>query len=101
MYTLYRQSLLRWHYVEELPPTNLQERFLTEHGVWAHRWNLHKWVTAPAQALPTLENNEDIHSHACGEFVLGQNPSGVRPAEVVSSLLKEYLVKTTARRVQA
>ena len=101
MYTLYRQSLLRWHHVDQLTPQQLQERFLYEHGQWAHCDHLQTWLKAAAQALPILENNEDIHSHPCGEYVLEQLQQGARPADVVQGLLQEYLVHATVQRVQA
>ena len=100
-YTLYRQDLLRWHHVEQLTRQVLQQRFLFHHGVWAHEFSLERWMEASAQQLPTLENNEDIHSHACGEFALEQLQKGSNPQSVVESLLHEYLVKTTVQRVQA
>jgi len=101
MYTLYRQSLLRWHHVDELSPQELQERLLTEHGQWAHRDHLQTWLKAPAQALPTLENNEDIHAHPCGEYVLQRLQNGDLPVNVVQGLLEEFLVKATVERVKA
>ena len=42
-----------------------------------------------------------MHAHACGEYVLHQLQSGVRPAEVVANLRSEYLVQSTPERVQA
>ena len=91
-YTLYRQHLLRWHFVDELSPLDVQQRLLSRHGVWAHRGNLQQWLKAPGQQLPALENNQDIHAHPCGEYVLEQLQTGVRPADVVRALLEEYLV---------
>ena len=58
-----------------------------------------RWLEAPEQALSILENNEDIHSHACGEYVLEQLQGGATPADVVSKLLSVYLVTTTPQRV--
>ena len=51
--------------------------------------------------LPTLTNNEDIHGHVCGEYVLEQLQNGVAPAAVVQGLLEQYLVRTTKERVLA
>ena len=101
MFTRSRQDLLRWHHVEQLGPTALQERYRAECGVYADRSHLHTWVTAAAQALPRLENNEDIHAHPCGEYVLEQLQEGARPEAVVEGLLREYLVQTTKERVRA
>ena len=33
VYTLSRQDLQRWYYVDQLSPTQLQKKYLTEHGV--------------------------------------------------------------------
>jgi hypothetical protein len=48
-----------------------------------------------------LENNEDIHSHPCGEYVLEQLQHGVSAEAVAEKLLSEYLVRTTKQRVLA
>ena len=98
---LSRQDLLRWHHVEKLGPTAIQERYRSECGVYAHRAHLQRWLAAPAQALPRLENNEDIHAHACGEYVLERLQEGAMPQAVVEGLLREYLVSTTEQRVRA
>ena len=68
-------------------------------GIWAHARNLWRWLEAPEQALSILENNEDIHSHSCGEYVLDQLQRGATPVDVVSKLLSVYLVTTTPQRV--
>jgi len=99
VYVLSRQDLQRWYHVEGLGPAALQEKYRTECGVYANRAHLARWVSA--QTLPSLENNEDIHAHACGEHVLDQLQKGKKPEEVVEKLLAEYLVKTTKERVQA
>ena len=99
VYVLSRQDLQRWYHVEGLTGAALQERYRAECGVYAHRAHLTRWVSA--QTLPSLENNEDIHTHACGEYVLEQLQHGKKPEEVVEMLLAEYLVKTTKERVQA
>ena len=54
-----------------------------------------------SQALPSLENNEDIHTHACGDYMLKQLEHGVKPEALVEKLLAEHLVRTTKERVQA
>ena len=37
VYTLSRQDLQRWYYVDQLSPTQLQHRYLTVHGVYSER----------------------------------------------------------------
>ena len=101
VYALYRRDLQYWLHVEKLSPTNLQAKFSAEHGVHAHRANLMTWLSSPSQALGTLNNNEDIHTHACGEYVLERLQNGFKPEAVVDGLLREYLVRTTTERVQA
>ena len=49
VYTLSRQDLQRWYYVDKLTETQLQKKYLTEHGVYAHRKNLTTWLQADAQ----------------------------------------------------
>ena len=56
--------------MDGLDSTQLQQKYLEECGVYADKYNLVRWLKAPAQALAILENNEAIHTHACGEFVL-------------------------------
>ena len=58
-------------------------------------------MKAPQQALGILDNNQDIHSHACGEYVLEQLQKGVGVQDVVDGLLSQYLVETTRQRVAA
>ncbi len=54
------------------------------------------------QKLPNLEmDNQEIHAHASGEYVLEQLQNGVAPDDVAQALLREYLVKTTGSRVAA
>ena len=48
-----------------------------------------------------LQNEQDIYSHACGEFVLSELQNGAKPADVVASLLQRYLVKASSQRVLA
>ena len=94
-YTLYRQAWLRWHHLEELSPQAGQARLLSQHGVWADRGNLQIWLKAADQQLPVLGNNEDIHAHPCGEYVLDRLQKSDLPVNVVSGLLRESLVKAT------
>ena len=101
VFALYRRDLQYWLHVEKLSPTNLQAKFSAEHGVYADRANLMAWLSAPCQALCSLSNNEDIHTHACGEYVLERLQNGIKPEAVVDGLLREYLVRTTPERVQA
>ena len=45
VYTLSRQQLQRWYYVEKITnPTELQEKYRVECGVYAHRGNLVRWL---------------------------------------------------------
>jgi len=37
VYTLSRQDLQRWYYVDQLTPTQLQHKYLMEHGVYSNR----------------------------------------------------------------
>ena len=53
------------------------------------------WLKAPEQQHGILENNEAVHGHACGEYVLEQLQTRVSAAAVVQALLTKYLVKTT------
>ena len=87
--------------MEKLSPTDLQRRYLEEHGVFAHRANLYTWLKAPQQKLQQLDTNESIHSHACGEYVLEELQRGAVATDVVDGLLRKYLVETTVLRVVA
>ena len=86
VYTLSRQDLRQWYYVDKLTPTELQQKYLDEHGVFAHRSHLITWLKAAAQKPQRLENNESIHSHVCGEFVLELLQNGKRPEAVITEL---------------
>ena len=44
VYRLSRQQLQRWHYVDKLSPTALQDRYRSECGVYAHRAHLIRWL---------------------------------------------------------
>ncbi len=101
LYRLSLHDLQYWYHVEKLSPTELQQRYLEVCGVYAHRANLVAFLKAPAQQLPHLENNQCIHSHACGEYALQELQRG-RPAEEVrEGLLQRYLVTTTVQRLHA
>ena len=56
------------------------------------RSHLQRFAETEAQKLPSLESNLDLHSHACGEYVLQELQSGVAPSAVVEGLLREYPV---------
>ena len=101
VYTLSRQDLQKWYYVEKLSPTEIQKRYLMEHGVYAHRNNLMTWLKADAQKPEKLEFNECIHSHAAGEYVLLSLQRGIRAHEVVATLMSRYLVEASLERVVA
>ena len=57
--------------------------------------------SADAQKPEKLEFNECIHSHPSGEFVLQQLQEGMSPQEVVSQLMRRYLVEVSCERVAA
>ena len=101
VYTLSRQDLQRWYYVDQLTPAQLQHKYLTEHGVYADRAGIIRWLQADAQKPEKLEFNECIHSHAAGEYVLLQLQKGKSPEYVVSELMKRYLVEASVQRVAA
>ena len=101
VFELSRQMLQRWYFVDHLSPFTIRQKYLAECGVWAHDRNIKVWLDAPAQQLPHLCNNEDVHSHPCGDFVLQQLQEGVSPREVVGRLLEQYLVVTTVERLTA
>ena len=100
MYRRFREELLRWFHVEKLGSEALHQRFSAEFGLYADQAHLFRWVRD--QKLPNLDmDNQEIHAHACGEYVLQELQSGVAPEDVADALLCEYLVKTTASRVIA
>ena len=101
IFELARQDLQRWYYVDKLDPRQMQEKYRSTHGIYAHQCNLVKWLKSPAQQLTVLDNNEDIHTNACGEYVLNQLQQGKSPAQVAQDILSLYLVRTTTQRVQA
>ena len=51
VYRLSRQQLQRWHYVDKLSPTELQDRYRSECGVYAHRGNLIRWPKAISEYI--------------------------------------------------
>ena len=101
VYASAKEDLQYWFHVEKLSPAALQQRYLHEHGVYAHRSNLLYWLQSPEQKLPRLDTNEGIHSHACGEYVIQELQQGKSAADVVDGLLKTYLVESTVQRVAA
>ena len=101
VYAASKADLQYWYHVEKLSPTALQQRYLEEHGVFADRGNLVRWLKAPAQKLQQLDANERIHSHACGEYVLDELQRGKVATDVVDGLLQKYLVVATVQRVAA
>ena len=101
LYKLALPDLQYWHHVEKLSPTELQTRYLHERGVYAHRANLVMFLNAPAQSLPVLSTNEDVHSHACGEYVLEELQKGVSAEVVAHEALRLYLVKVARERLAA
>ena len=55
----------------------------------------------PTQRLTVLNSNEDVHSHACGEYVLSQLQRGVCGKEVAEQITRMYLVRATVERLIA
>jgi len=99
---LSRQDLQRWYYVEGIQnKTELQKKYIDECGVYYEASNLVRWVTSPAQALPIFNHNEDVHGHACGEYVLDRLQRGAKPEAVAQEILERYLVISTPQRLQA
>ena len=49
VYLLSRQQLQKWWYVDKMTPTELQEKYRVECGVYAHRANLVQWVQVHMQ----------------------------------------------------
>ena len=72
VYAASKADLQYWYHVEKQSPTELQQRYLQECGVFADRAALYRWLKAPAQKLQKLDTNECIHSHTCGEYVLDE-----------------------------
>jgi hypothetical protein len=102
VYILSREQLRRWFYVEKLPRAALVQRYLQECGVFADGAHLEQWLKAPKQQLDVLkEDNESIHQHACGEYVLAQLQEGVTPKDLLPKLMWEYLVTSTESRLRA
>ena len=96
-----RQTLQRWYYVDGLRGSELQRRYQTETGYFVDAANLTRWLKQPAQQLPNFQHNEEVHAHACGEFVLQRLQRGTPPQQVVEELLKQYLVHASLQRVLA
>ena len=49
VYLLSRQQLQKWWYVDKMTPTELQEKYRVECGVYADRAHLVKWVQVHMQ----------------------------------------------------
>ena len=49
VYLLSRQQLQKWWYVDKMTPTELQEKYRVECGVYAHKAHLVKWVQVHMQ----------------------------------------------------
>ena len=74
-----RSDLRTWYYVDKLTSVQIQDKYLQEHGVYAHHKSLMYWLQAPEQQPERLENdNVSLHSHACGEYILDQLQNGRR-----------------------
>ena len=63
----------------------LVEKYRAETGVFAHQSNLRTWLEA--HKLPVFKNDEDVHTHECGEYVLQELQAGVSPEVVKEKLL--------------
>ena len=79
VYALSLRDLQSWYYVENLKGAALVDKYRAETCVVAHQSNLTRWLEALAQKLPVFKNNEDTHTHECGEYVLQELQSGVSP----------------------
>ena len=101
IFTLARQDLRKWYYVDELTPKQIQVKYREDYGVFADAANLGKWLRAEAQKPEKLEFNESIHAHPAGEYVLLQLQNGMKPEDVVSELMKRYIVEASWERVAA
>ena len=88
-----------WYYVENLKGAALVEKYRAETGIFAHACNLTRWLEA--HKLLVFRNNEDVHTHECGEYVLQELQAGVSPEVVKDGLLKQYLVTSTTQRLVA
>ena len=60
-----------------------------------------KLYQAPAQQLKRFEEPADIVAHPCGEYILNELQSGVPAEQVRKVLFEEYLIETTALKLQA
>ena len=58
-------------------------------------------MEAPAQRLTVLNSNDDVHSQACGDYVLSQLQRGVCGKEVADQITRMYLVRATVERLMA
>ena len=98
LYALSVRDLQRWFHVDGLRGSALVDTYRLQTGVFAHASNLKTWLEAPEQRLPLLDNNEDIHSHECGDFVLKLLQEGLKPDAVIEQLLDKYLVTYTSEQ---
>ena len=56
---------------------------------------------APSQQLTRFEEPADIVAHPCGEYVLHELQIGVPAEQVRKVLFEDYLIETTALKLQA
>ena len=101
VFELSREALRRWHFVEKLTPAVLVQKYRDTCGIHSLHSTVVQWLRAPAQALERFSNNEDVHAHPSGEYVLEQLQNGVAAEQVVVALLERYMVESTAQRVLA
>ena len=50
---------------------------------------------------PSLENNEETHNAAYGQWLLERLQNGAEPEDVVKKLLEKYVRQTTVQRLRA
>ena len=98
LYALSIRDLQRWFHVDGLRGSALVDKYRLQTRVFAHASNLKTWLEAPEQQLPVFDNNEDIHNHECGDFVLKLLQEGQKPAAVIEQLLDKYLVRCTSEQ---
>ena len=98
LYALSLRDLQRWFHVDGLRGSALVDKYRLQTGVFAHASHLKTWLEAPEQQLPVFDNNEDIHSHECGDFALKLLQEGQKPAAVIEQLLDKYLVRCTSEQ---
>ena len=101
MLSMYSDDLRRWYSVDKLSLSHTQERLLRERGIYIGRSNLQRWIQHPARRLERLDDNESVHSHACGASALERLQCGAEPLKVAEDILRLYLAEVTVSRLIA